>query len=434
MVRVSRKLTVATAMLLVATLMLGAVTYAWFTLSTSPEVSGMKVNLAANQNLEIALDNGYTTEAAVDAASQSVLGGNQGSTSGNPYTWGNQINLDAAMRSIHNPNNEGTGPVAEFIPILYSASNITANGIYGAFEYAKYGADGRISGRDSLTSVLVSDFPENSTIQPQDWTLSGGVRRYVQFVDNPESDTDSAADVKTSNAYSVSFWVRSNEDTNLTVTQSGVNVVKADSQDAGSIGALEGDGTRIRVAVAKKADIERTLDYLTNVVIRLDQIATETDTQNHTEKISNVAKPQVNDTMYLAMNKADTAIKYYSDSTYETEIADLDAYGSNAAVYITVPLYVSGESSKTATGLTANTSDNFALSANKASLLVASMYLDGSTITNKDALLNDINDVDINIQFQSSAIESGPNTGKAVNSAATPIPTGIPAQNSAQNP
>ena len=49
------KLIAAVAMLLVACVMMVSSTYAWFTLSTSPEVQGITTTIGANGNLEIAL-------------------------------------------------------------------------------------------------------------------------------------------------------------------------------------------------------------------------------------------------------------------------------------------------------------------------------------------------------------------------------------------
>ena len=50
-----KKLTAAVAMLLVSAIMVVSSTYAWFTLSTAPEVTGITTTVGANGNLEIAL-------------------------------------------------------------------------------------------------------------------------------------------------------------------------------------------------------------------------------------------------------------------------------------------------------------------------------------------------------------------------------------------
>ena len=50
-----RKIIIAVAILLVCVIMLSAASYAWFTMSRMPEVSGISTNVGANGSLEIAL-------------------------------------------------------------------------------------------------------------------------------------------------------------------------------------------------------------------------------------------------------------------------------------------------------------------------------------------------------------------------------------------
>ena len=49
------KLMAAVCMLLVSSIMMVSSTYAWFTLSTAPEVTGITTQVGANGNLEMAL-------------------------------------------------------------------------------------------------------------------------------------------------------------------------------------------------------------------------------------------------------------------------------------------------------------------------------------------------------------------------------------------
>ena len=92
-----KKLTAALAMLLIAALMVVTATYAWFTLSTSPEVTGITTTVGANGNLEIALgskenwDNPTLIHSYVgdssSAAGKTLLTSN--------VTWGNIVDLSA---------------------------------------------------------------------------------------------------------------------------------------------------------------------------------------------------------------------------------------------------------------------------------------------------------------------------------------------------
>ena len=54
---IRKKFTAALSMLLVAAVLMVGSTYAWFTLSTAPEVKGITTSIGANGNLEIALLN-----------------------------------------------------------------------------------------------------------------------------------------------------------------------------------------------------------------------------------------------------------------------------------------------------------------------------------------------------------------------------------------
>lgn len=53
-----QKLMAATSMMLVAVVMLSSSTYAWFAISTAPEVEDITVSMQTNQSLEIALGQG----------------------------------------------------------------------------------------------------------------------------------------------------------------------------------------------------------------------------------------------------------------------------------------------------------------------------------------------------------------------------------------
>ena len=60
---IKTKLMAAICMLLVSSIMMVSTTYAWFTLSTAPEVTGINTAVGANGNLEMALmpDGGNAT-------------------------------------------------------------------------------------------------------------------------------------------------------------------------------------------------------------------------------------------------------------------------------------------------------------------------------------------------------------------------------------
>ena len=136
------KLMGAVAMLLVSAIMVSSATYAWFVLSTHPEVKGMSTTVGSNGALEIALLNNTTGEhldqipANVGnssvAANQTVQGSNE--------TWGNIVDLSNASYGWTDVqlypaalNATGTGDAVTF-------TNHSA-----LLKYAKYGTDGRIT-------------------------------------------------------------------------------------------------------------------------------------------------------------------------------------------------------------------------------------------------------------------------------------------------
>lgn len=93
---VKKKLMGAICMLLVASIMVVSSTYAWFTLSTAPEITGISTSVGANGNLEMALLNtdtyaDMTTIKSAVGDSSAVAGK---SVTASNITWGNLVNLD----------------------------------------------------------------------------------------------------------------------------------------------------------------------------------------------------------------------------------------------------------------------------------------------------------------------------------------------------
>lgn len=126
---IKTKLLAAVCMLMISCIMVVSSTYAWFTLSTAPEVSGITTSIGANGNLEMALlPAGYTTLSEALAAI-GASGSEKNSTWGNlvDMTWGtygmDQIVLNPATTTI-------------------SDGKLPDNFVFAP----TYGADGRYSG------------------------------------------------------------------------------------------------------------------------------------------------------------------------------------------------------------------------------------------------------------------------------------------------
>lgn len=131
------KLVSAVAMLLVAMIMVVSSTYAWFTLSTAPEVTGISTSIGANGALEMALlpanGIGDITSAAGDGSLTNAL---------KNLTWGNLINLD--------DDTYGLDKIT-----LYPSKLNVSDGKINTFPLGipVYGADGRVEKLD-LTKTL----------------------------------------------------------------------------------------------------------------------------------------------------------------------------------------------------------------------------------------------------------------------------------------
>lgn len=117
------KLIAAVAMLLVASFMVVSSSYAWFTLSTAPEIKGINTAVGANGNLEIAL---YTGQTEITSA----IG-----DSNNPATWGNLIDLSAGGFGL------------DLITLLPARLNVNGDSVVAGspLQTPVYSADGRVA-------------------------------------------------------------------------------------------------------------------------------------------------------------------------------------------------------------------------------------------------------------------------------------------------
>ena len=136
------KLMAAASMLMVGVIMMVSSTYAWFTLSTAPEVKNISTTVAGNGSLEIAL-------MPTDGLLSNITAGAVGSTATvvqKNTKWGNQIILsdDTATGDYYGLNSISLNPA--------SLNYTTAEGAAGAtfvadkpLAIATYGSDGRIA-------------------------------------------------------------------------------------------------------------------------------------------------------------------------------------------------------------------------------------------------------------------------------------------------
>ena len=144
-----RKLSAAVAMLLIASLLMSTATFAWFVLSTAPEVTGIETKVGANGSLEIALLN---TQTRADMSTiRAGLGG--GSLQANQVAannaWGNLVDLGYASYGLGD------------LVLLPARLDATPNGDSYTVDLNKllavpeYGYDGRIMelSRDTASAI-----------------------------------------------------------------------------------------------------------------------------------------------------------------------------------------------------------------------------------------------------------------------------------------
>jgi hypothetical protein len=150
----------ATAMLLVAAILMVSTTYAWFTLSTAPEVTGITTQVGANGNLEIAL---LTTDTFSDTSSiSSSTGDSSSATNGSAVkanvTWGNLVDLSSSTYGLTD---------ISLLPAALNTESSAVN-ITSPLKIPEYGADGRVADTDGKTVTAIksgSAFTYDSTSQ-----------------------------------------------------------------------------------------------------------------------------------------------------------------------------------------------------------------------------------------------------------------------------
>lgn len=154
------KLMGAVAMLLVSAIMVSSATYAWFVLSTHPEVKGMSTTVGSNGALEIALLNNETGKdpgtvtAGVGDSAKGVTESNE--------TWGNIVDLSTSY---------GLAGLTLYPAVLnYDNANSVVADRTSLLKYASYGTDGRVSAlkRDTVSGLYEANtgFVSDSSIDP----------------------------------------------------------------------------------------------------------------------------------------------------------------------------------------------------------------------------------------------------------------------------
>lgn len=156
---IRQRLSAALCMLLVSSIMLVSTTYAWFTLSTAPEVTGIDTSVAGNGSLEIAL---MPTDGLLGTISSGrSVTGSGGSTAAN-VTWGNIVNLSDASY--------GLGKINLNPAVLNTTENETEGtklNVDHPLAIATYGYDGRAE-KLSDTNIVARSY-DNSAFSKSEY-------------------------------------------------------------------------------------------------------------------------------------------------------------------------------------------------------------------------------------------------------------------------
>lgn len=172
------KLMAAVAMLLVSSIMMVSSTFAWFTLSTAPEIKGISTSVGANGNLEMALLTSGDADAKIEDTFKdltkitSAVGdssaANKDITKAN-ITWGNLVQLSETEKDPY-----GLSKI-QLMPARLQTTDGKTLTVGSPLLTPKYGTDGRVATVDGRT-IFSADYTEAGDFEFKENSLTYGVR------------------------------------------------------------------------------------------------------------------------------------------------------------------------------------------------------------------------------------------------------------------
>ena len=194
---IRQKLMAAVSMLMVSIIMLVSSTYAWFTLSTAPEVTGISTSVGANGNLEMALLNGTAdgtsktdtyadTKRITSQVGDSSSAANKTAKQAN-ITWGNLVDLSDGSYGLNS---------IKLYPATLNIADTTEGVTYDTatklnqaipLSTPVYGADGRVTEVTANTASAVYNTDKFTVGDKQSYgvraigTSAGVSARYMVF-------------------------------------------------------------------------------------------------------------------------------------------------------------------------------------------------------------------------------------------------------------
>lgn len=208
---VRNKLMAAIAMLLVSSIMMVSTTYAWFTLSTAPEVQGITTTVGANGNLEIAL--APLTGKAEDITSGM---GDSGLTwLEKNVTWGNLLNMEDSSYGLEQIN---------LLPsrLNFASGTNQSDAVLGMNPLSTpvYGVDGRVSSLTSNTAIGSKyELKDGQIVEAQTYMVNNF--RGVRAVGTSSSMSEQEITFNNSMAKMATAWSNAQSSAKTSLTANG---------------------------------------------------------------------------------------------------------------------------------------------------------------------------------------------------------------------
>lgn len=316
------KLMAAASMLMVGVIMMVSSTYAWFTLSTAPEVKNISTTVAGNGSLEIAL---MPTNGTFSGITAGAVGGSATVKERNTK-WGNQIILsdDTAAGDYYGLNSISLNPASLNYTTVAGATKATLVADK-PLTIATYGFDGRIA---ELSADNIGIKGWNTTSTKFDGGTDGGygVRAIGELKDNKE--------VTSTYGYVVDLALRVNTDNNGTA---GNLLLQTDAKnriyDGSTNAETMGGGSTMSFSVPNTANLKAgalkdllraiRITFVQNYGLSGDDITLEvlgtarldvTGVKDYTT--GNIGDPNLGDTSTLTVTTEGTAPIYlYKETT-----------------------------------------------------------------------------------------------------------------------
>ena len=348
---IRNKLMAAVSMLLVSTIMMVSTTYAWFTLSTAPEVKNISTTVAGNGSLEIALmpTSGSFADISKSGNSGTNAGGTAALTLANT-SWGNLITLSDGDSDPYGLNKVTLNP-----------ASLNKDDLTKPLAVAEYGYDGRIN---RLASDNISAKAYGETSNQFDASSVYGVRAI--------GETNNAGAVTSTYGYVVDFAVRLNTDNNgtagkLKLQTDAAQRIYSDGTNADTMGG--GSYMEFSAQSTKTDGTPEASGMSTEQIQNLMSAIRVTFIQNYgnavgttTQTILGTAKVDVaNATTDTATTTVKAPLKLYTTTTNtsdtgettttDTEVADgvlMSALNKNQAVQISALVWLDGAGIKNA--------------------------------------------------------------------------------------